>query len=251
MLNKIKLWNYIYPLVSLLIIVVIWAICASVVNYEFIFPSIKTTLTKFIELFKDKEFYLRVFNTLLRSFISFAMSFILAFSFAICASISKKFKDVFSVFVILARAVPTMSFILIALMWLTTYQVPILVATVVTFPIMYTSFLGSIDGVDKKLIEMANVYKIKKTKQIKMLYLPEMADSIFTTTKTTLSFSIKLVIAAEVLAQTKTSMGVAMNNARLYLEMGELFAWTIIAIILGAIFEGLVLLIQKAVVKKW
>lgn len=248
--NKLKLWNCIYPFISLLLIVVIWTICAKVIDYEFIFPSIKTTFMKLLQLFKDKNFYISVLNTLSRSFISFAISFALAFLFAILAHISKIFKDIFSVFVLLARSVPTMSFILIALMWLSTYQVPILVAFIVTFPIMYTSFLGSIEGVDKKLIEMANVYKIKKSKQILNLYLPEMANGIFTTVKTTLSFTIKLVIAAEVLAQTKLSMGVNMNNARLYLEMGELFAWTIMAIILGAIFEMLVALIQKLVTRK-
>ena len=49
------------------------------------------------------------------------------------------------------------------------------------------------------------------------------------------------------MAYTKNSIGVSMNNSRLYFEMGELFAWTLVAIIIAGLLELIVITVEKIV----
>ena len=151
--------------------------------------------------------------------------------------------------VLLIRIMPTMSIILLALIWFNSFQSTILVAFCVIFPMLYTSFCDAIHGVDEDLIEMSKVYKVNKYNQIFKMYLPQTLPMALTGIKSSIGLNLKLVIAAEVLAQTANSIGVNMQLANIYLNTATLLAWTVVAIILGGVFEGIVLLIEKKAVK--
>jgi len=60
-----------------------------------------------------------------------------------------------------------------------------------------------------------------------------------------LGLTWKVVIAGEVLAQPLHGIGTGMFQAKLYLETGEVFAWTVCAIVLSAVTEGLLNLVTK------
>ena len=201
----------------------------------------------FFELFAQKTFYVALANTLGRVLLSFVISFACALVLAIIASMLNGANKILSFTTSIMRAVPTMSIILLALIWLTTMQAPMLVAILVIFPLQFEGILNAILNVDPRLIEMAKIYNVPTKKIIFKLYLPETASGIFSTIKSTISLNVKLIIAAEVMAQTRDSIGVQMQQASLYLEMHVLLAWTIVAVILGLILEGIVLLIQKSI----
>ena len=49
---------------------------------------------------------------------------------------------------------------MLALIWFNKNNAPYIVGFTVVFPILYDSILGAITGIDKSIIEMANIYKI-------------------------------------------------------------------------------------------
>lgn len=247
MKNKLKYLDILYPFIALGLIVVLWVITAKAVNSNIILPKFSSTMKAFFELFAQKEFYVAIGNSLFRVVISFAISFVCALVLAIFASMLKGANRILSFMTSIMRAIPTMSIILLALIWLTTKQAPMLVAILVIFPLQFEGILNAILNVDPRLIEMAKIYNVPKKKIIFKLYLPETASGIFSTIKSTISLNVKLVIAAEVMAQTRDSIGVQMQYASTYLQMDVLLAWTIVAVILGLILEGLVLLVQKSI----
>ena len=244
-MKKIKWLNILYPFIALGLIIILWVITASIIGKDIIFPRLSITIKSFFNLFADSAFYVAVGNTLLRVLISFAISFVLALTLAIFASLFKGAGKVLSILTSIMRIIPTMSIILLALIWLSTKRAPMLVAILVIFPLQFEGILNSILNVDSRLIEMAKVYNVPIKTQILNLYLPEIAPNVFSIVKSTISLNVKLIIAAEVMAQTAKSMGLQMQQASLYLEMHVLFAWTIMAVIIGLIFEGVVMLIQK------
>lgn len=247
MKKNINLLSYLYPVLSVIFILAIWAISAKVIDQEIVLPTFGQTWQGLIKIVSDSKFFIRVANSVLRCLIAFLISFILASSCAILSKIFNPVKKMLHVVVLLLKAVPTMSFILLALIWMSSFNAPILVAVIVLYPIMYSAILTSIESVDSSLIEMANAYKVPKTKQIKRLYLPQIQNDLFKIVRANISFSIKLIIAAEVMAYTKNSIGVSMNNSRLYFEMGELFAWTLVAIIIAGLLELIVIAVEKIV----
>ena len=117
-MNKRKLYqivNYALPIVTIVMIVVVYAIISKVVNIELIAPSVGATLKQLFALLGKGEFYKAVGGTLLRAFIAYVTSFALALALAILTKFCAPLKRAFAPIVALVRVLPTMSLILLAL----------------------------------------------------------------------------------------------------------------------------------------
>ena len=112
-------------------------------------------------------------------------------------------------------------------------------------------YVGSecIKNIDPKLLEMAKIYGIKRTRVIKEIYLPSIIPFLTAAISTAFGIGWKVVIAAEVLSQPKYAIGSSLQNSKIYLNINDVFAWTIIAILIGYLFERLIRLIEKKSLK--
>lgn len=241
--------NLSIPIATLLAVVIIYAIVSKVVGVEMLVPSVPNVIKEFFSLFAKSSFYKALFGTLGRAALAYLLAFVFAMIFAILTKMCPHLRRALSPIVLLIRIMPTMSIILLALIWFNSFQSTILVAFCVIFPMLYTSFCDAIHAVDKDLIEMSKVYRVSKYNQIFKMYLPQTLPMALTGIKSSIGLNLKLVIAAEVLAQTANSIGVYMQLAKINLDTATLLAWTVVAIILGGIFEGIVVLIEKKAVK--
>jgi NitT/TauT family transport system permease protein len=68
----------------------------------------------------------------------------------------------------------------------------------IVFPMTIESLTNAMDNVDTKLIEMANVFNVKKVHQIKTIYLPSITPYIFSTLIAGLGLTFKVVLASQV-----------------------------------------------------
>lgn len=243
-----KFGGVIYPLVAICLLIAVWEIFAAAVNIELIIPDVKTTFSHFFALLGQKTFYKAVGNTLLRSLISFALGAVFAMALSLLSLIDA-IKKLLSPIIKIMRSIPTMSIILLTVIWLKPSTSPILITFLIIFPIMYSGFFSAITGVDKELIEMSKTYKVPIKNRIFQLYLPQIMPSALDNMQSTISFTVKVIISAEVIAQTRNSMGIMMQLARGYLETAELLAWTLAAIALSYLLELVVYGIKKIVVR--
>jgi NitT/TauT family transport system permease protein len=241
--------NIIYPLISLGILFLVWFIVAKVVDIELIIPSIKNTFIDLGKILLTKVFYQSVLGTLYRTVISFLIALICALVLALLSMFLPFIYKLLAPIVTIIRAIPTMSIILLTIIWLEPENSPLLVAFFIIFPIMYGSIYTAITSVDTDLIEMSKAYKVSKKDKILSLYLPNIAPSFFDITKSSISLNVKIVISAEVLAQTKLSMGVMMQIAKSQLNTANLLAWTITAIVLSYLLETLIFIIKKLTIR--
>lgn len=120
-----------------------------------------------------------------------------------------------------------------------------IVALAVIFPLLYVSTLEGIKSCDDKLKEMSALYKVPKSQQIFKFYLPCVARRVYSDAVSILALNVKLIIAAEALAQTNLSIGGEMKVAKEALETAELFAWTVCAVVLSYLMELVLKLIKK------
>ena len=65
--------------------------------------------------------------------------------------------------------------------------------------------------------------------------------------RTAVGFAWKSAVAAEVIGLPKNSIGTALYEAKIYLLTSDLFAWTLVIVILSALFEKVtILLLEEA-----
>jgi len=66
-----------------------------------------------------------------------------------------------------------------------------------------------------------------------------------------LSLTVKLMVAAEVLANTAGSLGAMMQTARIYFETAELMALTVATVLVSLLLEGVVYALLKLTFSDW
>lgn len=241
--------NIAYPLIVVAVVAAVWWIGAAVIGVTLILPTPAEAVREFFVCFADPSFWEAVGNSMWRSFYAFLISFALALVFAVASSLCVPFRRLARPFVAVIRAVPTMSVIFILILLLDSARAPAVVAVIVIFPTLYSSFSSAIDGVDPKLAQMCKVYGVGLKDRLCKLYIPNMAPGIFEGSATGFSLNIKLVIAAEVMAHTVRSFGNLMYNANWMLETEKLFALTIAAVLLSVACEWLIRLVGRAVIR--
>lgn len=244
-----RLLSALYPLGAAAFIVALWAITAAAVGEELLVPSVGATFRGLFAMLGEGATYAAIGGTVLRSLEGFAAALAAALAFALLAAAFAPLKKTFAPFAAIMRSVPTMSVIMLALLWASSSVMPLIVTFMTVFPVLYSALIAAADSVDGKLIEMARIYRVPLKKRVFSLYLPCMAPQIVEGVRSTLSLTLKVTIAAEVLAQTRDSIGVGMMQSQSFLQTDRILGWTVIAIVLGALAELLVTAIA-AVVRK-
>lgn len=245
-----RILDVVLPFVTLAIVAIAYTVASKIVNIEMIAPSIPAVCREFFDLFGKPGFYMALVGTLSRAAAAYAISIVFAALSATLTKVVRPLKNALYPIVLLIRVLPTMSIILLVLIWFDDSNVSaVIVAFCIVFPMLYTSFCDAADGVDKDLVEMSDIYGVDAKTRMAKLYIPQMLPSVFTGIRSTAGLNLKLVIAAEVLAQTPKSIGLNMQLANVSLDTAQLLAWTVVAVVLGAVIEGIVALIEKKAVR--
>ena len=236
-MEKRILQNVIAWAVALAVIFAVWSIAYFGVGNALIVPSFLDCARAFFALLSAGAFYKSLFATLLRVVFAFVLSFVLAGVFALGAYLSVYFAKILAPILALLRCVPVLAVLLVFLLWVGADSAPVLVAVLTLLPIFYTAFYTALMGVDKELLEMSKVFCVPKKRQIKSLYLPALIRVSAREASAGFALGLKLVVSAEVLAQTAKSLGGRMQEAKIYLDIPLLFALVLVVSILGIAVE--------------
>ena len=234
--------NCIQTAAALLFLLVCYFVAYAIAGNELLVPAFSDVCKQTGKLLLSGGFWSALGNTLLRTLLALGISFVLALIFALISYLLPPFNSFFTPVVSALRSLPTLAVLLILLVWWGAGDAPVAVAFLSLFPMLYVSVLSALSGVDKDLIEMSRVYNVPLSKRIWELYLPAAAPYVLRETGAALSFSLKLVVSAEVLAYTFPSMGNLMQEARLY-DIAQLFTLVGVTFVLGLLLEGLAALL--------
>lgn len=229
--------NILYPLLGAIIFVIIWQIAAAIMGVELILPSPISTFESLSELLCSVKFWSASLSTVLRSIYSFLIALVTA---GILATLSFKFPvfaKIISPIIVILNAVPTMSIIMLTLIWMSASSSPVLVGFLIVFPIFYNTIYTALKGVDKRLVQMSKFYKVSNFDMATKLYLPNILPALLSQASNAISLSIKVIISGEVIAMTAGSMGTGMQTAKIFLNTAELLAWTLMAVVFSYILS--------------
>jgi NitT/TauT family transport system permease protein len=101
--------------------------------------------------------------------------------------------------------------------------------------------IAGFENTDSKLLEMASVFHISCGKKLFYIYRPAVLPYLISGCRVALGMSWKSGIAAEVIGVPVHSIGEKLYMSKIYLSTADLFAWTLVIIIISALFEKLFL----------
>ena len=129
--------------------------------------------------------------------------------------------------------------IILALIWFGSRNLSVFIALVMVFPVMYTNVLSGIRARDDSLLEMARVFKIPALRRIRCIDLPQVMPYFRAGCTLGLGLCWKAGVAAEVIGMPVPSIGERLQQAKVYLDTPELFAWTLVIVLMSVGFEKL------------
>ena len=225
---------------SCIILLCIWQVVALKINNDIYLPTLGQVLISIKEIVFTDRFLIDVVATLSRCIISFAVALLVAFVLGIISYIQPWFKNFLTPITALASSIPNMVLIVLALIWFNKESAPYIVVFIMVFPVLYDAVLGSINNIDKSILEMANLYKVRKIDKILKIYLPAIKFSLISILSSTISLAFKIVIAGEVYGQPLYGIGAMIQNEKVN------FAWIIIIVIISSLLN----LIEKLLLRR-
>ncbi len=232
-------------LMSLLLFLGAWQAAAWLIGTELILPGPLRVARTAAALLPRPEFRAAAAGTFLRGTAAFLLSALLGTAAGLLSGRSRIIRLLLAPWMTVIRSTPVLSIILLAIIWFQTPRVPVFVAFLVGFPIVAENVRAGVTRTDSSLREMARVFLVSRRDQILRLYLPSALPYMLAGFSTALGITWKAVVAAEVLSMPARGLGTGMQIARSQLETAEVFAWTVAAVVLAGLTEGLLALARR------
>lgn len=224
---------------------VLWEIADRVIDNRIILVGPTHILMALAEQVGQSDFWVTCGASFLRIAVGFVLSFIGGFVLALVCYRYKLIRDFLEPIMIMLKTVPMISFVIMLLIWVGNQALTVYLSFLIVLPIIYTNTLQGLQSVDVQLLEMAQVFHMAPWKKFMFIYRPAFMPFVLSASKLALGMSWKSGIMAEVIGTPKPSIGREMYAAKTYLQTSNLFAWTIVVVILSVLFETLFMAILK------
>lgn len=223
--------------VSVLLALLSWEVISYLVDLDILLASPSSVFKSLFNIVRERDFY----SVVLFSFVRISGGFLLAFlSGILMAALSARFKVIEILlwpYVVTIKTVPVASFIIIAIIWLSTSKIAAFISFLMVFPIIYQNTLAGIRATDPRMTEMAKMYRIPLFKRIGFVYLPTVRSHILSASSVSLGTCWKAGVAAEVIACVNNSIGEKLYESKIYLLSADLMAWTVVIVLVSVLFE--------------
>lgn len=230
--------------------IILWQVISVAVSSEILIASPMAVLKAMGNLIFKLEFW----KSIIFSFTRIISGFFLGGSFAIILAIvscySRLIKEAIDIPMTIIKSTPVASFIIIALIWINSENLSVFISFLMVLPVIYTNVYKGIEEVDEKMKEMMKVFKVSLHKKYKYLYIPSVMPFLKSSFAVSLGLCWKAGIAAEVIGIPSGSIGERLYEAKIYLNTSELFAWTIMIILISTSFEKIFLSIIAFIEKE-
>ncbi len=224
----------------------LWCVLDRVISNEILFVGPAAACRALIRLLGTREFYISIASTLTRIAAGFCSGACAGIALAVLSYRYRAVGELLEPFFMILKSTPVVSFVILLLIWAGNANLSLLVCFFVVIPILYLNTQSGLEAVDAKLLELAHVFNIPLPAQIRYIYIPALRPNLSGALSLSLGMSWKSGVAAEVIGQPLHTIGNALYRSKIFFETADVFAWTIVIIIMSWIFErGVMTLLER------
>ena len=229
----------------------IWFAISSLLGEEIILASPWQVILRLFELVRQADYWKRVAYSCVRVMGGMLAGMLLGIVLGTFAHFKRWFKDFLGPFIAFIRAIPVVSFIILALYMLTGDVLSSFITFIICFPVFYSNTVAGLAAADEKLIEMAGFFKLGLFRRLYAIYLPVLLGHLLSACEVAVGLAWKSGVAAEYIAIPASSIGRRLYDAKINLRSADMLAWTVTIVLLSALFSWVIRFILKRAVEKW
>lgn len=245
MRNKPALRKTIQRLLAVAFWLLVWHIGAVQLGQEFLLVTPARAFSTLLSLMRTSQFYSSVFFSLTRILLGFVLALVAGVLLGALSKFVPLVRALCDPIISTAKATPVASFIILALIWIRAANLSIFTSFLMGLPVFYVNTLRGLENADRKLLEMAKVFRIPFSGQLRAIYAPAAHPFFLSAVSSSFGMCWKAGVAAEVIGIPEGSIGEALYRAKIFLDTPDLFAWTITIMLLSVALEKLLFLLIR------
>lgn len=204
-----------------------------------IIPSPFKVLETLFKTLGKADIYISILSTFSKAISGLFLALIIGIPIGFLTGRFEIFYSILNPLLMAIRSTPVVSWLtFVILSWGIGWRAPVFIVMVSLLPNIIYNIMEGTKNVDKKLLEVAKVYKVRKMKVLKYIYLGSITPFLIAVLKLSLGSMWKAAIVAEYLAGN-SGLGALILDAKYYLDSTSIFVYTILSIVCGLLMEWL------------
>ena len=239
------------PLWAVLLWLLVWQAASMALDSDILLVSPLRVVATLLALLPTARFWASLLGSMARILGGFFLAAALGTLLAALAARFKRVEEWLAPPVLAMKTVPVASFVILALIWFGSRNLSVFIALVMVFPVIYSNTLQGIKSADGALLEMARVYRVPFSRRLGYIYAPQVKPFLLSGCSVALGMSWKSGVAAEVIGVVGGSIGERLYEAKVYFQLTDLLAWTVVIVVCSVGFEKLVLWLLRRGFAAW
>ncbi len=219
---------------------VVWQVAAAVFGYGgLLLPGPIQTLTTLLRLVFTAGFWRRTMFSTARILLGFLLATSAGTVLGIASARWQTVRLLAQPPLQLLRAMPLASFVILALLWVNSAWLSVVVSFMQVLPLIYAGVTTGIGNTDPELLEMACVFRLSTWQKLRYIWLPAVSPAFRESLSLAMGVCWKSGVSAEVIGLPDWSIGDALYRAKITLSTPEVFAWTLAIILISAFLTAM------------
>lgn len=235
-------------LLALVVWVIVWQLAAMTLGHGGLFLATPLqTLRALGLLLPTPAFWQRIAFSALRIVAGFVLAVVGGLVLGAAGTRWRTVRVLVDPVMQLIRAMPVASFVILALLWVSGSNLSVVVSFTHVLPVVYAGVVAGIADTDPQLLEMARVYRLSWTARLRYIWLPGIFPSFCEGCIAAMGMCWKSGVSAEVIGLPDHSVGDALYRAKITLSTPDVFAWTLVIVLLSALLSAVAARLLRAV----
>jgi NitT/TauT family transport system permease protein len=236
--------------ISLLVLFIIWNFFSTYFDIETL-PSPYTVFIAFQDELLNGSLLYHLSITLYRVLISFSLAMVVGVFFGILMGNNEKINNIFDTWNIIFLNIPALVLIILSYVWFGLTELAAIIAVSLNkIPNVIITVREGAKTIDKQLLEVASIYKVKKVKRFFVFYLPQLYPYLIASARGGISLIWKIVLVVELLGRSN-GVGFKLHEFFQFFDIAAILAYTFAFVIIMISIENFIFLPLDRKANKW
>lgn len=235
-------WTTRLRLPSLLVLAVVLVVWEAVSRRygAYVMPSPRSVAQGVVTVVLAGDVWTHAGASLYRIAIGFGSALVVAVLLGLASFLWRPARVAVADVVTVLNATSVFVWIVVSLIWFgLTNMAPIFTTFMITLPVVAANVLEGVGSVDRKLLEMGQVYRLSGWETFRSIVIPSTIPHLVAGMKVGFGLALKVSVVAEIFGVT-SGIGYVMNYSREILATQMVFVWALVMVGIMLVADKLV-----------
>ena len=233
------IWRWAKHIAIILLWLLIWQLASIMVGNAILLAGPLEIAQALFANIQKLSFWMSVSASSLRVLVGFLAALATGLVLAALAWRYKLLAELLNPPVLFIKSVPIVCFVVIILFWVGAANTSAVAVFLVAFPAIYFACKQGLESCDPALGELTRLHRLSRPRKLLAYYWPGVLPFMMASGRVAVAMSWKAGVAAELIGMPLHTIGERIYQAKLGLSSADIFAWTIVIVLLGLLSERL------------